>query len=205
MFNPLVYHRGDAITPKEGWCCREERRDSSPLPTSNARSCFQRTRLRKAWQPRPRLRAGRVVMPRHTGGRHAPRAGATGCRSLGSAWPTVSRSGRRIASGLRSHGGNHGTLASTGETPPGASGVWTPPGAPRMVAGFARRPWCPLHCTLSPYACLSQSKNQPIMLLNLLENLIQCRFLSFGGGVSRLALASARVTPLRVVLICGCH
>jgi len=43
------------------------------------------------------------------------------------------------------------------------------------------------------------------MLLNLLENLIQCRFLSFGGGVSRLALASARVTTLRVVLICGCH
>src|SRR4030095_5465953 len=45
----------------------------------------------------------------------------------------------------------------------------------------------------------------PGMLLNLLENLIQCRFLSFGGGVSRLALASARVTTLRVVLICGCH
>src|SRR4029450_2834060 len=43
------------------------------------------------------------------------------------------------------------------------------------------------------------------MLLNLLENLIQCRFLSFGGGVSRLALASARVTTLRVVLICSCH
>src|SRR6266705_3110366 len=65
----------------------------------------------KAWQLRPGLRAGAVVRPRHTGGRHAHRAVATGCRSLGSAWPTVSRSGRRIASALRSHGGNHGTLA----------------------------------------------------------------------------------------------
>ena len=45
----------------------------------------------------------------------------------------------------------------------------------------------------------------PFMLLKLLENLIQCRFLSFGGGVSRLALAWACVTTLRVVLICGCH
>jgi hypothetical protein len=43
------------------------------------------------------------------------------------------------------------------------------------------------------------------MLLNLLENLIQCRFLSFGGGVSGLGLAWACVTTLRVVLIGGCH
>jgi hypothetical protein len=43
------------------------------------------------------------------------------------------------------------------------------------------------------------------MLLNLLKNLIQCRFLPFGGGVSRLALVSACVTTLRVVLISGCH
>jgi hypothetical protein len=148
MFNPLVYHRGDAITPKEGLCCREERRDASPLPTRNARSCLQSTRLRKAWQPRPRLRAGPVVRPRHTGGRHAHQAGATGCRSLGSAWPTVSRSGRRIASARRSRGGNRGTLGGIGGTPPGASGGRTPPGSPQTVAVVALRPWCPFRLAL---------------------------------------------------------
>jgi hypothetical protein len=105
--------------------------------------CFHQNRPSNAWQPRPGLRARPVVMPRHTVGRHAHRAVATGCRSLGSAWPTVSRSGRRIASAMRSRGGNRGTLGGIGETPPGASGVRPPPGAPRTVAVVARRPWCP--------------------------------------------------------------
>src|SRR5215216_4512283 len=43
------------------------------------------------------------------------------------------------------------------------------------------------------------------MLLDPLENLVQWRFLSFGGSVSRLGLALACVTTLRVVLIGGCH
>ena len=90
-------------------------------------------------------------MPRHTGGRHAHRAGATGCRSLGSAWPTVSRSGHRIANARRSRGGNRGTLGEIGETPPGASRVRTPPGSPRTVAGVARRPWWPFPFVL--YSC----------------------------------------------------
>jgi hypothetical protein len=42
-------------------------------------------------------------------------------------------------------------------------------------------------------------------LFDPLENLVQWRFLSFGGGVSRLGLASACVATLRVVLIGGCH
>jgi hypothetical protein len=79
-------------------------------------------------------------MPGHTGGRHAHRAGATGGRSLGSAWPIVSRSERRIASALRSHGGTRGTLGGIGETPPGASGVRTPPGSPRTAVVVALRP-----------------------------------------------------------------
>src|ERR1043166_2331169 len=44
-----------------------------------------------------------------------------------------------------------------------------------------------------------------VLLLDPLENLIQWRFLAFGRGVSRLALASACVTTLRVVLIGDCH
>lgn len=44
-------------------------------------------------------------MPRHTGGMPRHRAVATGCRSLGSAWRTGSRSGRRIARALRSRVG----------------------------------------------------------------------------------------------------
>jgi hypothetical protein len=43
------------------------------------------------------------------------------------------------------------------------------------------------------------------MLLDLLENLIQWEFLSFGGGVSWLGLTSAYVATLRVVLIGDCH
>src|SRR5919199_1861142 len=45
----------------------------------------------------------------------------------------------------------------------------------------------------------------PVLLLEPLENLVQWRFLAFGGGVSRLGLASACVAPLRVVLIGGGH
>ena len=82
-------------------------------------------------------------MPGHTGGRHAPRAGATDYRSLGSAWPTVSRNGRRIASARRSRGGNRRTRGPSGETLPGASGGRPPLGSPRTVAVVALRPWCP--------------------------------------------------------------
>ena len=79
-------------------------------------------------------------MPGHTGGRHAHRAGATGCRSLGSAWPTVSRNGRRIASALRARCGTRGTRGLSGETLPGASGVRPPPGSPQRMAVVALRP-----------------------------------------------------------------
>jgi hypothetical protein len=87
-------------------------------------------------------------MPGHIVRRHAHRAGATGCRSLGSAWPTVARSGRRIASARRSRGGNRGTLGGIGGTPPGASGGRTPPGSPQTVAVVALRPWCPFRLAL---------------------------------------------------------
>ena len=79
------------------------------------------------------LRAGLVVMPSHTVGRHAHQLVATGYHSLGSAWPTVSRSGRRIASALQSRGGNRGILGGTGETPPGVLGRRTLSGSPRTV------------------------------------------------------------------------
>ena len=79
------------------------------------------------------LRAGPVVMPSHTVGRHAHQLVATGYHSLGSASPTVSRSGRRIASALQSRGGNRGILGGTGETPPGVSGRRTLSGSPRIV------------------------------------------------------------------------
>jgi hypothetical protein len=49
-----------------------------------------------SWQPRPSLRAGPGVMPRHTEGRPAHRAVATGCRSLGSAWPTYPAVGAEL-------------------------------------------------------------------------------------------------------------
>ena len=88
------------------------------------------------------LRAGPVVMPSHTVGRHAHQAVATGYHSLGSAWPTVSRSGRRIASARQSRGGNHGILGGNGETPPGALGLRTLSGAPRTVV-VSCRPLCP--------------------------------------------------------------
>src|SRR5439155_27050992 len=61
-----------------------------------------------------------VAMPSHTGGRHAHRPVATGCRSLGSASPTVPRSGRRIASAVRARGGNRDTLGGAGEIRHGA-------------------------------------------------------------------------------------
>ena len=79
------------------------------------------------------LRAGSVVMPSHTVGRHAHQLGATGYHSLGSAWPTVSRSGRRIASALQSRGGNRGILGGTGETPPGVLERRPLSGSPRTV------------------------------------------------------------------------
>jgi hypothetical protein len=88
------------------------------------------------------LRAGPVVMPSHTVGRHAHQAVATGYHSLGSAWPTVSHSGRRIASARQSHGSNRGILGGNGETPPGALGLRTLSGSPRTVV-VSCRPLCP--------------------------------------------------------------
>jgi hypothetical protein len=43
----------------------------------------------------------------------------------------------------------------------------------------------------------------PVILLDLLENLIQRRFLSSGGGVPWLGLTSACVAALRAVLMGG--
>ncbi len=89
-----------------------------------------------------RLRAVPGVMPSHTEGRHAYRPAATDCRSLGSASPSVPRSGHRLASAVRSRVGTRGTRGGAGEIPPGASGVRIPAGAARTVDGVSRRPWC---------------------------------------------------------------
>ena len=60
--------------------------------------------------PTAALRIRPVVLPRHSVGRHAHRPAATDCRSPGSAWPTVPRSGHRPASAVRSRVGTRGTL-----------------------------------------------------------------------------------------------
>jgi hypothetical protein len=89
-------------------------------------------------KPRIPLRAGPVVMPSHTLGRHVHPPVAMGYHSLGSAWPTVCRSGRRIASALQSRGDNRGILGGTGEIPPGALARRTLSGSPRTVADSCR-------------------------------------------------------------------
>jgi len=82
-----------------------------------------------------------VVRPSHILDRHVHQLVATGYHSLGSAWPTVSRSGRRIASALQSRGDNRGILGRTGEIPPGALAQRPLSGSPRTVA-VSCRPWC---------------------------------------------------------------
>src|SRR6266581_4652225 len=98
-----------------------------------------RTWLETAWPGgcTTRLRAVPGVMPSHTEGRHAYRPAATDCRSLGSASPTVPRSGHRLASAVRSRVGTRGTLGGAGEIPPGASGVRIPAGSARTVDGVS--------------------------------------------------------------------
>lgn len=95
------------------------------------------------WHACPGVRVSSGAMPGHTGGRPAPRAGATGCCSQGSAWPAVSRSACRIANVRRSRGGTRGTRGPSDETLLGASGVRTPPGSPQTVTVGTRHPWYP--------------------------------------------------------------
>jgi hypothetical protein len=113
-----------------------------------------------AWHLCPSVRVRPVAIPGHTGGRHAPRAEATGCCSQGSAWLAVSRSGRRIASGHRSRGDTRGTRGPSDETPSGTSGVRTPPGFPRTVTVGALHPWCSFRFP-SVLACVSRIISAP--------------------------------------------
>jgi hypothetical protein len=99
---------------------------------------------------RRRLKAGPAGVPARTVGRHARRPAGAGCRSLGSASPIGSRSGRRLANAVRSRVGTRGTPGGTGETPHAASGVRTPPGSARTVAVVSRHPLPASRLALTP-------------------------------------------------------